>query len=117
MVSSRHGAKTHASLSDYVPGNGGAASFYGDPAVTTYWDGTFNQINVWATGSDGHLYAHYFNATGWHTSARGHPDRSATTAVLEHGWEDRLCSIKPRCGRCPRPTVSDTTEPATVRTR
>jgi hypothetical protein len=52
-------------------GNGGAASFYGDPAVTTYWDGTFNQINVWATGSDGHLYAHYFNATGWHTDDHG----------------------------------------------
>jgi hypothetical protein len=52
-------------------GNGGTASFYSDPAVTTYWDGSFNQVQVWARGDDGHLYAHYFNQTGWHTDDHG----------------------------------------------
>jgi hypothetical protein len=52
-------------------GNGGAASFYGTPAVTTYWDGSFNQIQVWLTGTNGHLYAHYYNQSGWHTDDHG----------------------------------------------
>jgi hypothetical protein len=52
-------------------GNGGAASFYGTPAVTTYWDGSFNQLQVWLTGNDGHLYAHYYNQSGWHTDDHG----------------------------------------------
>ena len=108
------------------PGNGGAASGNGrvisklqSPLLLARDD--FDQVGASRAWSTPRCESRRGNVAlrpvGWHTSARGHPDRSATTAVLEHGWEDRLCSIKPRCGRCPRPTVSDTTEPATVRTR
>src|SRR5262249_32843521 len=48
----------------YLP----AVYFAGRPAVTTYWDGAFDEVQVWATGSNGHLYAHYYNSSGWHTS-------------------------------------------------
>jgi hypothetical protein len=52
-------------------GDGNGVALYGGPAVTTYWDGSFNQVHVWAMGWDGHLYAHYYNQSGWHTDDHG----------------------------------------------
>jgi hypothetical protein len=47
-------------------------TFYGDPAVNTYVDGSgFNEVMVWLTGNDGHLYVHYLNRQGWHTDDHG----------------------------------------------
>ena len=53
-------------------GNANGSAFVGEPSATTYVDSSgFDQIQVWAVASNGHLYAHYFNRTGWHTDDHG----------------------------------------------
>src|SRR5262245_53201715 len=42
------------------------------PAINTYLDiSGFNQVMVWLTGDDGHLYVHYLHRDGWHTDDHG----------------------------------------------
>jgi hypothetical protein len=80
---------------DHGNANGLPFNSYG-LAVTTYWDGSFNQIQVWAVGSDYHLYAHYYNQTGWHTDdhgdANGHAFYSAP-AVLTY-WDGSFTGVQ-----------------------
>ena len=57
-------------IDDHGTGANGVR-FYGDPAVNTYWDGSFNQIMVWLIGANSDLYAHYLHSDGWHTDDHG----------------------------------------------
>jgi hypothetical protein len=76
-------------------GNANGLPFGADPAVTTYLDSTgFRQIQVWDTATNGHLYAHYFNQTGWHTDDHGNANGlafvsppSVTTYVDSTGFD------------------------------
>jgi hypothetical protein len=47
------------------------APFAGTPTVLAYWDGAFNQLQVWMRGSDGHLYLRSLGPNGWRTADHG----------------------------------------------
>jgi hypothetical protein len=62
-------------------GNANGTAFIGEPSATTYVDSSgFNQIQIWAVAANGHLYAHYFNQTGWHTDDHGSANGSSFQA-------------------------------------